>query len=144
MGEFVRSTAEYNQREAVIETLRAGRSSAEIIGFFGYPRSTGYDIAQKYAGAKKSVLSSVSSARHNQEKVARIPSDIQRAQELISKDLLPLRKLSITLRMRRIAEKDLRYTFYVFKAREMLHEATKVKRVATLKHEASGLRDFFR
>ena len=37
-----------------IEALRAGRSPTEIISFCGYPLSTVYDIAQKYADAEKS------------------------------------------------------------------------------------------
>lgn len=158
MGESVRSSAEYNRRAAVIEALRAGRSPTEIIRFFGYPRSTVYDIAQKYADAEKSEEGSANPARqsHSREKTARAPNVVQRAQELISEDPgVPLRKLSTTLgvseaTMRRIAEKDLRYTSYVLKVRQMLSEAAKVKRVArcnlllcSLKHEAAGRLRFF-
>lgn len=46
--------AEYNRRAAIIEGLRAGRSPTDIIKFFGYPRSTVYDIAQKYSALQAS------------------------------------------------------------------------------------------
>jgi len=48
MSEQIRSSAEYNQRTAIIEGLHAGRSQIEIIQFFGYPKSIIYDIAAKY------------------------------------------------------------------------------------------------
>jgi len=54
MSELVKPSAEYDQRAAIIEALFAGRSSTEIIWFFGYPRSIVCDIVQKYADAEKS------------------------------------------------------------------------------------------
>jgi len=45
---------EYNQRAAIIEGLRAGRSSTEIIRFFGYPRSTVYNVVAKYSASEQS------------------------------------------------------------------------------------------
>lgn len=46
--------AEYNQRAAIMEGLRAGRSPTDIIKFFGYPRSTVYDIAHRYSALQAS------------------------------------------------------------------------------------------
>ena len=57
------TSAEYNRRAAVMEALRAGRSPTEIIRFFGYPRSTVYDIAQMYADAERSVEGSANPER---------------------------------------------------------------------------------
>jgi len=45
---------EYNRRAAIIEGLRAGRSSTEIIWFFGYPRLTTYDVVAKYSASEQS------------------------------------------------------------------------------------------
>ncbi|KYM80335.1 hypothetical protein ALC53_09429 [Atta colombica] len=47
MAAMLKSSAEYNRRAAIIEGLRAGRSATKIIRFFGYPRSTIYDIMTK-------------------------------------------------------------------------------------------------
>ena len=44
----LKPSAKYNRRAAIIEGRRAGRSATEIIRFFGYPRSTVYDIVIKY------------------------------------------------------------------------------------------------
>jgi len=41
---MLKLSAEYNRRAAIIEGLRAGRSATEIILFFGYPKSTVYDV----------------------------------------------------------------------------------------------------
>jgi len=41
---MLKPSAEYNRRAAIIEGLRAGRSATEIILFFGYPKSTVYDV----------------------------------------------------------------------------------------------------
>ncbi|KYN41484.1 hypothetical protein ALC56_04089, partial [Trachymyrmex septentrionalis] len=41
-------------RAAIIESIRAGRSATEIIRFFGYPRSTVYDVFAKYHESEKS------------------------------------------------------------------------------------------
>ncbi|KYN09101.1 hypothetical protein ALC57_18788 [Trachymyrmex cornetzi] len=48
MAAMLKPSAEYNRRAAIIEGLRAGRSATEIIRFFGYPRSTVYDVVAKY------------------------------------------------------------------------------------------------
>jgi len=50
----MKPSAEYNQRAAIIEGLRAERSATEIIRFFGYPRSTVYDIVAKYTALEQS------------------------------------------------------------------------------------------
>ncbi|KYN06233.1 hypothetical protein ALC62_02825 [Cyphomyrmex costatus] len=44
MAEMLKSSTEYNRRAAIIEGLRTGRSATKIIRFFGYPRSTVYDV----------------------------------------------------------------------------------------------------
>ena len=54
IAEMIRTSAEYNRRAAIIESLRAGRSATEIIRFFGYPRSTVYDVVAKYNASEKS------------------------------------------------------------------------------------------
>jgi len=89
MAESFRKTPEYNRRAAVIEGVRAGRTPNEIIKFFGYPRSTVYDIVQRYAASEESEEGSCTPARkiHVMEKAIRTPELIKRAQ-----DLIPLRR----------------------------------------------------
>ncbi|KYM96966.1 hypothetical protein ALC62_12343 [Cyphomyrmex costatus] len=47
-------SAEYNRRVAIIKGLRVVRSATEIIRFFGYPRSTVYDVVAKFTALKQS------------------------------------------------------------------------------------------
>ncbi|CAK9827593.1 Transposable element Tcb1 transposase [Anthophora retusa] len=158
MAELVKSSVEYNRRAAIIEALRAGRSAAEIILFFKYPRSTVYDIVQRYAAAEKSEEGSANPTRrtHSKGRSVRTPAVVQRAQQLISENpgtsltnlatILGVSEASI----RRIAQEDLRYTSYVLKVRQMLSETAKTKRIArcnlilcSLKNEAAGRLRFF-
>jgi len=158
MSTQIRSSAEYNRRAAIIEGLRAGRSKTEIIRFFGFPRSTVYDVAAKYLASEASEKGSANPTRksHSKEKSVRTPAIIERAQELISEDPgLSLRKLAKILgvsetTIRRIAEEDLHFKSYVIKVRQTLSEAAKVNRVArcnlllcSLKNEAAGRITFF-
>lgn len=64
MAESFRSTSEYNRRAAVIESVRAGKTPSEIIKFFGYPRSTVYDIVQRYAVSEESEVDACTAARY--------------------------------------------------------------------------------
>ncbi|KYM80541.1 hypothetical protein ALC53_09092 [Atta colombica] len=50
----VRDCCCHNRRAAIIEDFRAERSAMEIIRFFGYPRSTIYDVAAKYTALEQS------------------------------------------------------------------------------------------
>ncbi|KYN39377.1 hypothetical protein ALC56_06195 [Trachymyrmex septentrionalis] len=54
MAAMLKPSAEYNRRTAIIEGLRAGHSATEIIRFFGYPRSTVYDVVAKYTVLEQS------------------------------------------------------------------------------------------
>jgi len=104
---------EYNRRVVIIEGLRAGRSPTEIIRFFGYPRSTVYDVVAKYNASEQSNESSSTPARksHSKERTAR-------TQALISEDSRQLlQKLASIVgvsepTMHRIVEEDLRYKSY--------------------------------
>ncbi|XP_076621600.1 LOW QUALITY PROTEIN: uncharacterized protein LOC143342004 [Colletes latitarsis] len=135
MTELVMPSAEYNRRAAIIESLCAGRTPVEIIKFFGYPRSTVYDVAKRYAASESFEKGSPSPARKVQvrEKSTRTPEIIQRVQDMILEDPgISLRKLASLLRVsetvvRRIAQEDLRYVSYVLKVRQMLSEAAKLK-----------------
>ncbi|XP_011858762.1 PREDICTED: uncharacterized protein LOC105556290 [Vollenhovia emeryi] len=125
---MLKPSAEYNQRAAIIEGLRAGRSAMEIIQFFGYPRSTVYDVVTKYTASEQSNNSSSMPARksHSKERSARIPAVVERAQALILEGPgQSLRKLASIVgvsepTMRRIAEEDLRYKSYTLKIRQIL------------------------
>ena len=116
MAAMLKLSAEYNQRAAIIEDLRAGRSATEIIRFFGYPRSTVYDVVAKYTALEQSNEGSSMPARksHSKERTARIPAVVERTQTLISDDpRQSLRKLASIVgvsepTMRRIAKEDLR------------------------------------
>jgi len=85
---------EYNRRAAIIEGLRAGRSPTEIIRFFGYPRSTVYNIVAKFSASEQSKESSSTPARknHSKERTARTSTVVKRTQALISEEQ-SLRKL---------------------------------------------------
>ncbi|EGI69378.1 hypothetical protein G5I_01882 [Acromyrmex echinatior] len=119
---MLKPSAEYNRRAAIIKDLRAGRSATEIIRFFGYPRSTVYDVVAKYTALEQFNEGSSMPARksHSKERTARIPV-VERAQTLISDDpRQSLRKLASIVgvsepTMRRIAEEDLRYKSYTLK-----------------------------
>jgi len=50
---MLKPSAEYNRR-ATIKSLRVRRSAMKIIRFFGYPRSTVYDVVAKYTALEKS------------------------------------------------------------------------------------------
>jgi len=158
MAESFRKTPEYNRRAAVIEGVRAGRTPNEIIKFFGYPRSTVYDIVQRYAASEESEEGSCTPARkiHVREKAIRTPELIKRAQDLISEDPgVSLAKLAAILgvsdtTVRRIVKNNLRYKSYILKVRQMLSETAKAKRLArcnllvcSLKHTAAGRIKFF-
>ena len=73
MAAILNSSAEYNRR-AIIEGLRAECSVTEIIQFFGYLRSTVYDIVTKYMALEQSNGDSSMPARknHSKERTARI------------------------------------------------------------------------
>jgi len=89
-------------RAAIIKGLRVGRLQTEIIRFFGYPRSTIYDVAVKYLVSEMSKKDFANSTRksHSKEKSVRTPAIIERTQELISEDPgLSLTKLARILGM---------------------------------------------
>ena len=115
MAELVKPSAEFNRRAVIIESLCAGRTPVEIIKLFGYPRSTVYDIAKRYATSEGFENGSPSPARkvHVREKSTRTPEIIQRVQNMILEDPgTSLRKLASVLGVsetivRRIAQEIL-------------------------------------
>jgi len=138
---------EYNRRVAIIEGLRVGRSPREIIRFFGYPRSTVYDVVAKYSASEQSNESSSMPARksHSKERTARTPVVVERkTQALISEDPeQSLRKLASIVgvsepTMRRIAEENLRYKSYTLKIQQIFSETARIKRVARCKLWSKG------
>lgn len=143
---------EYDRRVAVVESLRAGHSVPEIIKWFGFPKSTVYDIAKRFNDGAESV--------ERKEKTAHKPirnkAFISRVQKSINKNpSTSIRKLSKDMNvshytMRRVICDDLRYKSYVLKVRQMLSASMKEKRVAkcsvllaSIKHEAAGKLRFF-
>ena len=86
MAAILKLSAEYNRRAAIIKGLRARRSATKIIlRFFGYPRSTIYDVA-KYTILEQSNESSNMSARksHSKERTTKTLAIVKKAQALIS------------------------------------------------------------
>ena len=79
MAAMLKLSAEYNQRAAIIEGLRAGRSATEIIRFYGYPRIV-YVVA-KYMALDHSNESSSMSARksHSKKRTAKTLAVIESA-----------------------------------------------------------------
>lgn len=155
---MLKPSTEYNRRAAIIESVRAGRSVTEIIRFFGYPRSTVYDVVARFNESVNSNEGSATPARksHLKESVVRTPDIVHRAQELIFEDPgQSIRKLSSVLdvsekTMRRIVAEDLRYKSYTIKVRQMLSKAARTKRVercnlllCCLRNKAAGRLRFF-
>jgi len=68
--------------EPIIEGLRAGHSVMEIIRFFGYPRSTVYNVVAKYTALEQSNEGSNMPARksHSKERTVSTPAVVERAQ----------------------------------------------------------------
>jgi len=56
MTAMLKPSAEYNRTAAIIEGFHAERSATEIIRFFGYPRSTVYDVVAKYTALEQSKI----------------------------------------------------------------------------------------
>ena len=67
----LKSSAEYNQKAAIIESFRARRSATEVIQFFSYPRSTVYDIVAKYTALEQSNESSSMPGRNSRKNAPR-------------------------------------------------------------------------
>lgn len=88
MAAMLHTSAEYNRRAAIIESIRAGRSPTEIIRFFGYPRSTVYDVVARYNASEESGEGSTNPARktHARERVSRTAAVVEKAQALILED----------------------------------------------------------
>ena len=76
----LKSSAEYNQKAAIIESFRTGRSATEIIRFLSYPRSTVYDIVAKYTALEQFSEGFSMSARksHSKERTTRILQSLKR------------------------------------------------------------------
>ncbi|XP_022696395.1 uncharacterized protein LOC111264608 isoform X4 [Varroa jacobsoni] len=79
------SSPEYERRLAIVQCLHAGRTPAAIINFFGYPRSTVYNIAFKYWAAKdeKECMSIAKRKIHDRQKTARTPKLIDAVEKYI-------------------------------------------------------------
>lgn len=82
------TSPEFIRRAAIIEGHRAGRSATEIIRFFGYPKSTVYDVLSKYTDKDKYGECSNTPARkpHSKKCSSRTSEAIKRTQALISED----------------------------------------------------------
>ena len=78
MAAMLKPTAEYNHRAAIIEGLRAGRSATEIIRFFGYPRSTIYNVMAKYMALEQSNKGSSMPAKKSYSKEHKDPCSRQK------------------------------------------------------------------
>ena len=118
---------------AIIESLRAARSATEIIRFFGYPRSTVYDVVINKIYGLKTVQrrfqeeSFTRSAFTRKNTLRRPLAVVERAQALISDDPeKSLRKsiVDVSEPTMRIAEKDFRYKSYTLKI-QMFSEAAR-------------------
>lgn len=71
---------------AEIKSLRAGRSDAESILFFNYPKSTEYDIVRRCSGAERSEEASTTALKkvHDRPRSVRTPKFVAGTQKLIS------------------------------------------------------------
>ena len=58
---------EYDCRAAMVESLRAWHSVQEIIKWFGYPKSTVYDIAKRFNDG----VDSADHKEHTRERLVR-------------------------------------------------------------------------
>ena len=115
--------AEYNRRAAIIEGLRTERSATEIIRFFGYLRSTVYDIVIKYTLEQSNEIQYASEEESLERTHRENPRSCWKGSRLISDDPgQSLWKLASIVgvsesTIRWIAEEDLRYNSYTLKIR---------------------------
>lgn len=54
MAKATQKSLEFNQRIAIIESLRARRTPPEVMRFFGYPKQNIYRVAQKFSTSEQS------------------------------------------------------------------------------------------
>ncbi|VDO61967.1 unnamed protein product [Heligmosomoides polygyrus] len=131
MVSMLHTSVEGNRRAAIIENICTGCSPAEIIRFFGYPRSTACDVVVRYNASEESEEGSANPARktRSRESVSRTAAVVEKAQELILED--PKQSLRILVSvldasertMRRIPDEDLQYKSYTANMRQLLSEA---------------------
>jgi len=153
---MLKPSAEYNQRAAIIEDLRAGHSVTEIIRFFGYPRSIVYDVVTKYKALEtvQRRFQHASEEESPRKNAPRGPSQsLKGSRADFGLRQQSLQKLASIVdmsepTMHRITEEDLRYKSYILKIG--LSEAARTSRVArcnlllcSLKNVASGRIKFF-
>ena len=143
---------EYDRRATVVESLCARHSVQQIIKWFGYPKSTVYDITKRFNDG----VDSTDCKEYARKRSVRNQDFIIRLQKIISDDRnISIRKLNklmgvIPDTMRKAIQEDLRYKSYVLKVRQMLSDEMKAKRVArcsllltSINHEAAGRIQFF-
>ena len=158
MAEGGKLLSEYERRSAVLQCLRAGRSTVEISKFCGISLRTVQKIASDYRDAEETGAGSYTAERKRHERVRTVVTKelIEAVQERILEDpSLAMRALALEFNvdretMRRLVHTDLRYNSYTIKVKQHLSEANKVKRVQrcglllnSLKHEAAGRLRFF-
>ncbi|KAG5311078.1 RS20 protein, partial [Acromyrmex insinuator] len=97
---MVAKTKEYNRRAAIIEGLCAGCSATEIIRFFGYPRSTVYDVVTKYQIVHIKDMILFETTKTNQ--VAHFATTKVDNPEKPGQEVTPIHRIRITLTSRNV------------------------------------------
>jgi len=94
---MLKPSAEYNQRAAIIEDLRARHSVTEIIRFFGYPRSIVYDVVTKYKALEtvQRRFQHASEEESSKERTARTLAVIERVKSWFRTQATIVAKISI-------------------------------------------------
>lgn len=73
MATMLHISAECNRKAAIIESIRAESSPAEIIRFFGYPISAVHDVVTRYNASEDSEDGAAKLAKetHSRERTSR-------------------------------------------------------------------------
>ncbi len=128
-------------RTCILGGVRAGRSAKEIIDFFGYPKSTVYDVIKRFNDEnnqeeeenitpkrKKAIPRSGSGRKRTEEFLDELQVVIEDDPSINITDLA--KKFDVSYRtMWKAVHEDLRYKSYKLQIRQLLTSAMKEKRV---------------
>lgn len=148
---------EYDRRAAILESLRAGKSPAQIVTWFGYKKTQVYDIAKKFGESDNQEEVTADRKRHRKR------SDCKRNEEFCRElkdniDRNPGRSMNDLAKKMRVARstislavnKDLQYKSFVLRNRQLLTEKNKIDRkikaqalLNDMKHDSAGFLRFF-
>lgn len=150
-------SSEYDRRASILESLRAGRTPQQIIEWFGYSKTTVYNLAKRFnenhdkdnINAKRKSHIKRSDSKRNETFIAdlkeKIDADGSKSMADLAKEMI-VAKTTICVAIKQ----DICYKSYVLRRRQLLTEKLKSSRkikaqalLNDLKHDSAGLLRFF-